>query len=54
MTTSLCKGLRAVVGLEGLRCRIIVYTGDVLLRTEDGIEVLPFLHFSDLLAGRTL
>ena len=49
-----CKGLRAVVGIEGLRRRIIVYTGDVLLRTEDGIEVLPFLHFSDLLAGRTL
>jgi uncharacterized protein len=49
-----CKGLRAVVGIDGLRRRIIVYTGDVLLRTEDGIEVLPFLHFSDLLAGRTL
>ena len=49
-----CKGLRAVARLEGLRRRIIVYSGKTVLRTEDGIEVFPFLHFANLLARRSL
>jgi predicted AAA+ superfamily ATPase len=49
-----CKGLRAVAQLKGLCRRIIVYPRGPVLRTEDGIEVFPFQHFSDLLAGNNL
>ena len=51
---SWCKGLRAVPQLQGLRCRIIVYSQCPVLQTEDGIEVLPFRHFADLLADQSL
>jgi len=46
-----CKGLRAVTQLKGLRRRIIVYPRGPALQTKDGIEVLPFRQFADLMAG---
>lgn len=49
-----CAGLRAVADLDGLCRRIIVYPDGPELRTEDGIEVLPFLVFSNLLANDDL
>jgi predicted AAA+ superfamily ATPase len=49
-----CKGLRAVAPLEGLKRRIIVYPRGPVLRTEDGIEVFPFQHFAELMAGGSL
>ena len=49
-----CKGLRAVAQLEGLRRRIIVYPRGPVLRTKDGIDVLPFQVFADQLAGNSL
>ena len=49
-----CKGLRAVAQLKGLCRRIIIYPRGPVLRTEDGIDVFPFQHFSDLLAGNNL
>lgn len=49
-----CKGLRAVTQLKGLRRRIVVYPDGPALRTEDGIEVLPFKEFADLLAASAL
>ncbi len=49
-----CKGLRAIAQLEGLRRRIIVYPRGPVLRTKDGIEVIPFQHFADQLAGNSL
>jgi len=53
-TDTWCKGLRAVSQLKGLCRRIIVYPRGPVLRTEDGIDVFPFQHFSDLLAGNSL
>jgi len=49
-----CKGLRAVAQRKGLYRRIIVYPRGPVLRTEDGIDVFPFQHFTDLLAGNSL
>ena len=49
-----CTGLRAVADLNGLCRRIIVYPEGPELRTEDGIEVLPFQVFSNLLADDSL
>jgi len=49
-----CKGLRAVAKMKGLCRRIIVYPRGPILRTEDGIDVFPFHHFSNLLAGNHL
>jgi len=49
-----CKGLRAVGQLKGLRRRIIVCPRGPVLRTKDGIDILPLQHFADLLAGNTL
>lgn len=49
-----CKGLRAIADLDGLCRRIIVYPEGPELRTEDDIEVLPFLVFSNLLADDDL
>ncbi len=52
---SWCKGMRAISELKGLRRRIIVYPEGPHLTTRDGIEVVPFTQFSDLLAdGRLL
>jgi predicted AAA+ superfamily ATPase len=48
---SWCKGLRAAEGLKGLRRRLIVYPRGPALRTRDGIEVVPFQDFVDLLAA---
>jgi predicted AAA+ superfamily ATPase len=53
-TDTWCKGLRAVAQLKGLCRRIIVYPRGPVLRTEDGIDVFPFQHFSDLLADNSL
>jgi len=52
-TDTWCKGLRAVAQLKGLYRRIIVYPRGPILRTEDGIDVFPFRHFSDLLAANS-
>jgi predicted AAA+ superfamily ATPase len=49
-----CKGLRAIETLEGLQRRIVVYPRGAAMRTEDGIEVLPFGGFADELAAGTL
>ncbi len=46
---SWCKGLRAVAPLKGLQRRIIVYPSGPSLKTEDGIEIIPFLRFSEQL-----
>jgi len=48
--TSMTNGLRAIADLKGLKRRILVYRGDRVLRTEDGIEVWPFAKF-DRVAG---
>ena len=39
------KGLRAMDELAGLRGRILVYLGEQVLRTEEGIDVLPLSAF---------
>jgi predicted AAA+ superfamily ATPase len=53
-TEAWCKGLRAVAPLQGLRRRLIVYPRGPVLRTTDGIEVVPFQHFADQLATNAL
>ena len=53
-TESWCKGLRAVAGLKGLRRRIVVYPQGPVLQTKDGIDVIPFTNFANLLSGGTL
>jgi len=49
-----CKGLRAIGPLEGLRRRIVVYPRGPVMRTKDGIDVLPFKHFAEELAADAL
>ena len=49
-----CKGLRAIGPLEGLRRRIVVYPRGPVMRTKDGIDVLPFKHFADEIAADAL
>jgi len=49
-----CKGLRAIEPLEGLRRRIVVYPRGPVMRTKDGIDVLPFKHFAEELAADAL
>ncbi len=39
------RGLRAIADLNGLKNRIVVYMGEKVLRTEDGIDVWPWAHF---------
>ncbi len=53
-TESWCRGLRAIAALPGLSRRIIVYPEGPALRTEDGIEVMPFGEFAGLLTQRSL
>lgn len=53
-TKTWCGGLRAVSELAGLKRRLIVYPTGPTLRTEDGIEVVPFQHFSQMLADNAL
>jgi predicted AAA+ superfamily ATPase len=49
-----CRGLRAIADMENLRRRIIVYPRGPALRTEDGIDVIPFHDFAALLAENRL
>jgi len=49
-----CRGLRAIVALKGLRRRLVVYPRGPALRTRDGIDVLPFSDFADVLASGSL
>jgi predicted AAA+ superfamily ATPase len=51
LTENWCRGLRAAVELKGLERRLVVYPQGPVLRTQDGIEVLPFQEFSSLLAS---
>lgn len=44
-----CKGLRAIGKLKNLRRQLVVYPEGPVLKTRDGIEVLPFKKFADLL-----
>ncbi len=48
------RGLRASAGLPRLARRVLVYGGDRALRTQDGIDALPFPAFSRLLAADRL
>lgn len=49
-----CEGLRAVASLKGLRRRIVVSFRGSVMRTKDGIDVLPFQEFADQLARDAL
>jgi predicted AAA+ superfamily ATPase len=49
-----CKGLRAIADLNGLQRRVVVYPTGPVLRTKDGIEVMPFERFAKQLAENTL
>ena len=49
-----CKGLRALANLKGLRRRIIVYPRGPVMRTEDGIDGMPFEYFAEQLAENSL
>jgi len=49
-----CKGLRAIEPLKGLKRRIVVYPRGPLMRTRDGIDVLPYESFADQLAANAL
>ena len=40
-----CKGLKAIQSLPGVKKRILVYTGDAIRRTEDGIDIWSFNFF---------
>lgn len=51
---SWCRGLRVLAALPGLCRRIVVYPEGPELRTADGIEILPFSQFSNLLATNAL
>lgn len=50
----LLNGLRAIADLPGMARRILLYRGQQVLKTEDGVDVVPFDTFSDTLAGGTL
>lgn len=50
-TENWCRGLRASVELKGLKRRLVVYPQGPVLRTQDGIDVLPFQEFCSLLAS---
>jgi predicted AAA+ superfamily ATPase len=49
-----CKGLRAVSELKGLQRRVVVCPHGPVMRTEDGIDVMPFDYFANLLAENRL
>lgn len=53
-TDAWCKGLRAVAPLKGLQRRMIVYPMGPAMKTQDGIEVVPFRQFAEELAAGTL
>jgi predicted AAA+ superfamily ATPase len=48
-----CKGLRAVAQLEGLQRRIVVYPDGPVMKTQDGIDAMPFRRFAEELASDT-
>jgi len=48
------RGLSAISDLRGVVRRVFVYTGDRVLRTEDGIDVLPIHRFVRELEEATL
>ncbi|MEW6750664.1 MAG: AAA family ATPase [Candidatus Latescibacterota bacterium] len=52
-TETWCRGLPAVAPLQGLRRRLLVYPRGPRLRTEDGIDVLPFDEFAREVAAGT-
>ncbi len=43
------KGLAAIAELDGVRRRILVYAGDTIQKTNDGIEVWPVAHLAEQL-----
>jgi hypothetical protein len=53
-SSDLSNGLRAITDLPGMARRILLYRGQHVLKTEDGIDVLPFDSFSETLAAGTL
>jgi predicted AAA+ superfamily ATPase len=48
------KGLKAIAELKGLKKRILVYTGDKKMRSEDGIDIWPFSFFNQVLIENSL
>lgn len=53
-TDAWCKGLRAIETLMGLQRRLVVYPSGPAMKTQDGIEAMPFLQFAEELAADTL
>jgi hypothetical protein len=53
-TKQAARGLNAISDLRGVVRRVFVYTGDRVLRTEDGIDVLPIHRFVRELEKATL
>jgi predicted AAA+ superfamily ATPase len=49
-----CKGLRVIESLDGLRRRIVVYPRGPAMKTQDGIDVMPFRQFADEVAADAL
>ena len=48
--TGLLKGLRLLDALPGVARRVLVYAGDRLFRSADGIEIWPARHFAERVA----
>ncbi len=53
-TEAWCKGLRAIEPLKGLKRRVIVCSHGPVLKTGDGIDVLPFKRFAEELSAGAL
>jgi len=51
---SLLNGLKAIADLDTVVRKILVYSGDRLLRTEEGIDVWPVARFLEALAANEL
>ena len=52
VSSSECKGLKAIQKLTGVKKRILVYMGKAIRRTENGIDIWPFDFFcQNLQAG---
>lgn len=49
-----CKGVRAIAALAGVRRRLVVCPEGPLLKTADGIEIVPFREFAGWLQAGTL
>ncbi len=45
VSSSECKGLKAIQKLPAVKKRILVYMGDTIRRSEDGIDIWPFDFF---------